>query len=43
VELSQVEAGESMEQGGEERPIGSGEAGFVDLRGHLIPFRDDLA
>ena len=31
VELSQPEPGESMEQGGEERPIRRGEAGFVDL------------
>jgi hypothetical protein len=31
VQLSKLEAGESMEQGGEERPVRSGEAGLVDL------------
>jgi hypothetical protein len=31
VELSELEPGESMEQGGEERPVRRGEVGFVDL------------
>jgi hypothetical protein len=44
-ELSQAEAGELMEQRGEEHPIGSGEAGFVDLTlqdAELMAQRQDL-
>ena len=32
VGLSKLAVGESMERGGEERPVGSGGAGLVDLR-----------
>jgi hypothetical protein len=45
VELSQVEPGESMQQRGEERPVSSGEAGFVDLAlqdGELVAQRQDI-
>jgi hypothetical protein len=45
VELSQLEPGESVEQSGEERPVGRGEAGFVNLTlqdDELVAQRQDL-
>jgi hypothetical protein len=45
VELVQSGAGESVEQGGEERPVGRGEAGFFDLAlqdGELVAQGQDL-
>ena len=45
MELSQREPGESMEQSGEERPVGRGEAGSVNLTlqdDELMAQRQDL-
>jgi hypothetical protein len=45
VQLSQLEPGESMEQGGEQRPVRRGEARLVDLtlqHAELMAQRQDL-